>query len=77
MKIELGALSDPISEQLKDLGISKEDLRHYDLDADAITRANVRGYISDSNAHIARKRLLKKNSENTFKNKRNISLIQR
>lgn len=48
MKIELGALSDPISEQLKDLGISKEDLRHYDLDADAITRANVRGYISDS-----------------------------
>lgn len=58
--IELGALAPKLSEQLKDSIIPKDDLKHFDLDATAISRLHVRGMLNDSQTRQARTKLLKK-----------------
>jgi hypothetical protein len=58
MELKFGALSPKISEQLKLTHLSKKSLRHYDLDADAITRLHVRGLMNDSTARRTRQRLV-------------------
>jgi hypothetical protein len=57
--VEIGALCDPISQQLKGL-LSKNDAEMLDVDNAAITRCHIRGLITESQAHSARVRLLKK-----------------
>lgn len=59
MKIALGALSPSLTEQLDGM-IDEKEIAVLDLDADAITRLYIRGYISSSQATTARKRLIKK-----------------
>lgn len=60
--IELGALSDDLSKQLDSFGLCapKEKIEHLQQDADAISRLNIRGLISDSAAKQARQRLMKR-----------------
>jgi len=60
--LELGLLSPKISQQLGDAGLPFEDdvVEIYDRDAAEISRLLVRGYISDSAARTARKRLMRK-----------------
>ena len=62
LAINFGALSPPIKEQLRqqELKAKTRDIWHWQCDADAITRCVIRGLISDSTAHAARKRILKK-----------------
>lgn len=58
--IHFGALAPSLAEQLKDYEINEDDLKHFQLDADAITRLVCRSLIPDSIAVKARQRLLKK-----------------
>ena len=58
MQIALGALAPKLSEQLDGL-LSAKDIVILDEDAAAITRLYIRGYIPESAAHTARKRLVK------------------
>lgn len=44
---------------LKEQGIRAKNLEHYQLDADTITRLNLRGVLTDSEALKARKRIIK------------------
>lgn len=57
-----GAMSKPLAEQIKDQGltvVSTFKLRHLQRDADAITRLQVRGILSQTATHAARKKLHK------------------
>lgn len=62
MKITLdfGAMAPPLKKQLADYNVSEAELSQCQRDADAIVRLNWRRLISDSQAHAARKRLMKK-----------------
>lgn len=60
--LEIGALCDPISEQLKGL-ISEKDGKMLDADNEAITRCYLMGYMADALTARARKRLLSKCQE--------------
>lgn len=62
MQIELGALAPSLIEQLAG-AVDADKLAHFDQDADAITRLYVRGYIPESVAGKARKRLVKEISK--------------
>ena len=55
VSVEFGALSPPLAEQIP--GLHNADLLQ--RDADAITRCFIRGYIAESVAHTARKRLMR------------------
>lgn len=59
MDIALGALSPPLSEQLKDTGIAADKLKLLDMDSDAINRLRIRGYLTDSATVSAQKKLIK------------------
>jgi hypothetical protein len=58
--IRLGALSPPIAKQLRQQGVSAKpaDVKAWQKDADCITRLHVRGYIHDSTADSARRKLV-------------------
>ena len=58
MQIALGAMAPKLSEQLEGL-LDPKDIDILDADAAAITRLYIRGYIPETTAHIARKRLVK------------------
>lgn len=58
LSLVFGATARPLAEQLHGLGLSKEDIDHWQRDADAITRLLVRGYIRDGEADRARKKLV-------------------
>jgi hypothetical protein len=60
-RIELGALCPPIFQQLSGQGLEMETvyLDHAEADATAITRLLIRGFLTDSEARKARKRLVK------------------
>lgn len=55
LEVSFGALSPPLAEQVP--GLFNADL--FQADADAITRCFIRGYIAESTAHTARKRLMR------------------
>lgn len=59
MKITFGALAPDLSEQLAGCGLPSDALRHFDLDAEAIVRLSIRGYLSDSATLKARQRLMR------------------
>ena len=69
LQIRVGALAPSLSEQLKqqNLGCSKEELKHWTLDSEAINRLRIRGVITDGEAHKAGMRLLRKISKRVFK----------
>jgi len=64
MQIELGALSEPLTDQLgRNIKLTPEQRKEagiYDKDADAISRLYIRGLIPESQADNARRKLLKK-----------------
>lgn len=63
MKLSLvfGALAESVSKQIQEqFNDPTIELPHFDKDAEALTRGYVRGLISDSEIHKARKRLMKK-----------------
>ncbi len=59
LSLEVGALCDPISKQLAGMG-TPALLETYDRLASAITQLHVQRLITDSEAHGARKRLMRK-----------------
>jgi len=56
MNISLGAFAKPISVQI---GIQNQKTEVLDLDADAITRLRIRGYLTDSVLVSVHKKLIK------------------
>jgi len=63
IKIKIGALAPPITEQLKELNLSDDKIARilpFDFDANAITRLHIRGIITDAEYNNASKRLVKK-----------------
>lgn len=60
VNIVIGALCDPLSRQLRGLGLTHEQLIRYDLISNAITAASIHGCITDSETKRARDRLLRK-----------------
>jgi hypothetical protein len=65
--LEFGVFAPKLSEQLKNTNIPKEQLEHFDLDADAINRLLIRGVLTDSQTEQARKKLLKRIVNNKAK----------
>ena len=63
VSIEFGAMADPLMKQFEAQGVTtltaenKKDIRHFQKDADAITRCSVRGLISSGQASRSRQRL--------------------
>lgn len=59
--LHFGAMAESISDQLSAQGFNAEpaDLLHWQKDSDAITRLAVRRLLPESQAHNARKRLMK------------------
>lgn len=55
LKVEFGAMSQPLKKQVKGLRFPSM----FQANADAITRLNVYGLLTESEAHRARLRLLK------------------
>lgn len=62
LELVFGALVPPIAQQLAAIGISatKKDLKHWQADADAITRLAVRGLIPSGAVRSARQKLIRK-----------------
>ena len=60
MKLIMGALAPTIGSQLRQqkIEINAEDIARADLDAEAITRLYIRGYMPESVAERMRKRLI-------------------
>jgi hypothetical protein len=58
-RFELGWGAPPISEQFEGF-VPKEDLIHFDLDSEAISRLRLRGYLTDSAHQIVVKKFSKK-----------------
>lgn len=60
--IHFGALSPTIAEQLDEAGVGYDEdkIDHCNRDAYAISRLQVRGLLTESQAHGARKKVLKK-----------------
>jgi hypothetical protein len=54
--VVLGATAPLLAKQL---GLSVREVKHWQLDADAITRLAVRGMLSEAERHRARRRLVK------------------
>lgn len=59
ISITVGALADPLAEQLDGLGIDPGKLDHIQRDHDAIVRLKVRGLLNQRAAEQATKHLLK------------------
>ena len=59
--LHFGALVPNIGQQLFDVGIvpNGASLKHWQKDADAIVRLNIRGLLTDSAVHVARQKLMK------------------
>ena len=62
LELSFGALSDPIRTQLdaQNVTADRDEISHWQRDADAIVRVAVRGLLPDSQIRQARKRLLKR-----------------
>jgi hypothetical protein len=64
MKLELifGALAEGLKKQLSDAHVSIDEtkLAHFQKDADAIVRLNIRGLVNDSSATAMRRKLMKR-----------------
>lgn len=58
--IELGAMAPKLQEQLKGNRISQDNIDLWQMDADAITRLHLRGFISEAVTEAARKKLVSK-----------------
>jgi hypothetical protein len=58
VKIHFGALCAPLTEQLKGY-VASNPLDLLERDNQAITRLIVRGYLTDSQGHAARKKLMR------------------
>ena len=58
--ITFGAMADPLRIQLEMTGIDAGTINHFQRDADAIVRLNVRGLLSDTETRKARLRVVKK-----------------
>ena len=63
MKIEFGALSPKLSEQLKETKLTKDDLSAFDADSGAINRLYVGYMLTGDETNKARQRLLKRIQE--------------
>lgn len=59
ISLHFGALAPTLKEQLKEHVIDDTDLKHFQRDADAITRLAVRGLITDSTKMRAHKVLMR------------------
>lgn len=61
LQITFGALADPLSDQLEEVGITVKPhiVKYWQQSADAIFRLNIRGLLPDGQTRAARKRLLK------------------
>jgi len=61
MKVKFGALSPKLYEQIAaDVPqFTKLDFKHFQADADAVTRLCIRGLLSDSETTNARKKIMK------------------
>lgn len=62
LKLAFGAMSRRLSEQLdsQEIKYKTEDVLHFQLDADAITRLRVRGLLSDGETDKVRRKLTKR-----------------
>lgn len=60
VEIRMGGMSPKISQQLRGKGLPMQMLRHFDKDADAITRLYVRGFLTNRECSASRERLAKK-----------------
>ncbi len=61
LSLVFGALAKTVSQQVQEqFGDLAIDLPHFDEDAEALTRAYIRGLLTDSEIYKARKRLMKK-----------------
>lgn len=58
--VEFGALSRPLADQISHLGFNKDDVEHWQKDADAITRLCVRQLIAEGESKRAMKKLISK-----------------
>jgi hypothetical protein len=58
--ITFGAMADPLRKQLEMTGIDAGTINHFQRDADAIVRLNVRSLLTDSETRKARLRVVKK-----------------
>ena len=63
LSITFGAFARPMRSQLKGRGIDRETMKHFQADADALTRLVVRGLLNDSEALRARKRFVDRIAE--------------
>lgn len=59
VQIEIGAMCDPISEQLKSTNLDGATLSLLDADCEAINRLYIRRYISEAAFKVAGKKLIK------------------
>lgn len=59
LTLQIGALCNPISEQLKGI-VSSTMAKSLDADNDAITHCHVMGYMSDSATEKARRKLVQR-----------------
>jgi hypothetical protein len=63
MNLRFGAMADSLKEQVESqAGIifTDDELKHFQANADAVTRLNLYSLISDSQAQAARKKIVKK-----------------
>ena len=62
LSLQFGAMAAPIAEQLADQDLTGNAhlVQHFQRDADAIARLQIRGLLPDSATQNARKRLLKR-----------------
>jgi hypothetical protein len=58
--IEFGWAATPLAEQLAGRGLNADDIAHWQLDADAVSRIKVRGLLPDREGRKAYDRLAKK-----------------
>lgn len=77
MTIEIGALADPLTKQLKGLATT-EDLEMLEADRVALTRALLRGYVPESQIAKARTKLMKniQRAANKFAEAYNAAALQ-
>lgn len=60
LTLAMGAISDPIAKQIEDAGLNAPmDCQRLQMAADAISRLFICGYITNSMADSARKKLMK------------------
>jgi hypothetical protein len=60
LEVRFGATAPRLADQSIRAMIDKDDLGHFQRDADAIVRLHIRGLMTDEQADAARKKLLKR-----------------